>query len=265
MTSGRRVVYAVSDIHGHALQLQNALDEIPLGDPATQLVFLGDYIDRGRDSLGVLELVRQTQQDHPDQVIVLAGNHDRWFLDWLDSADDELSWLMSDMDLVTVKSLLEPMALARALGHDDPTSDASNLDGQTMNRNIKAAVRAHHEGLIAWIRALPLVHETDSHVFVHAGVDEDAGDLWRHGTPEHVFTEKFPATTGPMLIGKRIVAGHVRTTELHGDPNNHAVFADEGHIYIDGSVETTGALNVLRIDGDGSWSESSVGLSFPAS
>ncbi|MEU4014879.1 metallophosphoesterase [Microbacterium sp. NPDC028030] len=252
--------YAISDIHGHAEQLRNALATIPLVDPGTRLVFLGDYIDRGSDSLGVIELVRATQRAHPDQVVVLAGNHDLWFIDWLDDDDNELTWLMSDLDLLTVKSLLEPMVLAQALGHEDPTSDASDLDGTTMNRNIKAAVRARRADLIAWIRSLPLVHETDSHVFVHAGVDEDAGELWRHGTPEYVFTEKFPATTGPMLIGKRIVAGHVRTTALHRDPGVHTVFADEGHLYIDGYVEATHRLNVLRIEDDGSWSESSVGL-----
>lgn len=63
----------------------------------------------------------------------------------------------------------------------------------------------------------------------------------------------------------RIVAGHVRTSllhsrGLHGDPHTHRVFADDGHLYIDGSVETTGRLNVLRLEDDGSWSESSVGL-----
>ncbi|WDH78201.1 metallophosphoesterase [Microbacterium esteraromaticum] len=257
--------FAISDIHGHALQLRRALATIPLQDPRTQLVLLGDYIDRGPDSFGVLELVRQVQHDYPDQVTALAGNHDRWFLDWLDGDDDELNWLMNDIDLGTVKSLLDPMALARALGHEEPTSDASSLDGPTMNHNIKTAVRARHGELIVWIRALPLVHETGSHVFVHAGVDEEAGDLWRHGTSEHVFTEKFPATTGPMLIGKRIVAGHVGTALLHGrglrgDSQTHGVFADEGHLYIDGSVETTGLLNVLRIDDDGEWSETAVGL-----
>ncbi|WP_404473460.1 metallophosphoesterase [Microbacterium aerolatum] len=252
--------YAISDVHGHSQQLRNALATVPLEDPSTRLVFLGDYIDRGPDSLGVLELVRQTQHEHPDQVTALAGNHDLWFLDWLDADDDELTWVMSDIDLVTVKSLLDPTDLARALGHDDPTSDASDLDGPTMNAGIKTAMQARHAELIAWMRSLPLIHETDTHVFVHAGIDEWAGDLWRHGTPEHVFTEKFPATTGPMLIGKRIVAGHVRTNMLHGDPGTNTVFADEGHIYIDGSVETTGRLNVLRIQDDGTWSEHSVGL-----
>lgn len=65
-------------------------------------------------------------------------------------------------------------------------------------------------------------------------------------TPNYVLTEKFPATTGPFL--KTIVAGHVRTSELHAD-GSHGVFHDgEGHWYIDGAVEATGRLRVLRYD-----------------
>jgi serine/threonine protein phosphatase 1 len=233
---------------------------VPLQDPATRLVLLGDYIDRGPDSLGVLEMVRALQREHRCQVVVLPGNHEEGLLDWLDADDDDLSWLSSDNDLATVKSLLDPLELAHALGHEDPASEASGLNGPTLNANIKRAVAGKHRDLIAWMRALPLVHETASHVFVHAGVDEEAGDLWRYDTPGHVFTQKFPATTGPIHIGKRIVAGHVATSLLHGDPQNHSIFADEGHLYIDGSVETTGTLNLLRIEDDGSCSEQAIGL-----
>lgn len=42
--------YAISDIHGHSRQLRRALARIPLDDPSTRLVFIGDYIDRGPDS-----------------------------------------------------------------------------------------------------------------------------------------------------------------------------------------------------------------------
>ena len=253
-------IWCISDIHGHAEQLQRALAIVDLeSNSDDRLILLGDYIDRGRESLDVLADIRKLQQEYPERIIALAGNHDRWMLDWLDGDDDELTWLMSDLDLVTVKSFLTPLELAHALGHEDPESDASMLDGPTMNRNIKNAVRDKHRDLIGWVRRLPLLFETDEYVFVHAGVDESAGGLWKAATPDHVLYEKFPATTGPMRIGKRIVAGHVRTEMLHGDPDKHGVFADDGHIYIDGSVEVTGRLNLLRINDDGSWSETSVG------
>lgn len=155
-----------------------------------------------------------------------------------------LSWLLGDADLGTVKSFLDPLELAHALGHDDPSSDASVLDGPTMNHNIKNAILMKHSELVGWLRRLPRVHETDEQIFVHAGVDEEAGEMWRAATPDHVLAEKFPPTFGPFI--KTVIAGHVRTSEMHED-GSHGTFHDgDSHYYIDGSVEVTGRLNVLR-------------------
>lgn len=241
--------YAISDIHGHHGEFLAALKHIDLGrDAGAELVLLGDYIDRGTESFEVLTTVRELTRRYPDRVTALLGNHDAWMLDWLDGDDDDLSWLMSDLDLVTVKSMLSPLTLAHALGHSDPNSDASTLDGETLNRNMKRAVADAHADLITWLRALPLVHETPEQIFVHAGVDEEAGELWRAATPDYVFTEKYPPSLG--AFHKTIIAGHVRTAELHDD-NSHGVFFDgHSHYYIDAMVEQTRSLNVLRYDRD---------------
>lgn len=165
---------------------------------------------------------------------------------------EDFSWLLGDADLGTVKSFLDPLELADALGHDDPGSDASSLDGSTMNHNIKNAILTKHAELVGWLRRLPRVHETDDHVFVHAGVCEEAGKLWRAATPDYVLTEKFPPTFG--LFVKTVIAGHVRTSEMHED-GSHGTFHDgDSHYYIDGEVELTGRLNVSRYSaGDGTY------------
>ncbi|WP_300342249.1 metallophosphoesterase [Nesterenkonia sp.] len=238
-------VYAMSDLHGHLPCLQAALELVDLeGDSGAQLVLLGDYIDRGPQSAEVLYAVRHLHQRFPERVVVLRGNHEDWFLDWFDAQDHDLSWLMTDIDLVTVKSFLEPLELAQALGHQDPTSDASALDGPTMNRRIKQAIRGRHAGLLDWLHALPRCYETDAQIFVHAGVNEDAGDLWKAATPERMFTEKFPPTFGSFV--KTIIAGHVATASIHPDGSHGVFFDGESHYYIDGSAEYTGRANLLR-------------------
>lgn len=249
--------YAVSDIHGHIEPFRAALELVGLDcDPAAQLVLLGDYVDRGPASVDVLITVRELCLRFPDRVTALLGNHDDWFLDWLDGDDEDFSWLMGDADLGTVKSFLDPLELAHALGHDDPSSDASALDGTTMNHNIKNAILTKHSELVGWLRTLPRVHETDEQIFVHAGVDEEAGEMWRAATPDHVLTEKFPPTFGPFI--KTVIAGHVRTSEMHED-GSHGTFHDgDSHYYIDGSVEVTGRLNVLRLSVAGGTYESFV-------
>ncbi|OFL67431.1 hypothetical protein HMPREF2757_10390 [Brevibacterium sp. HMSC063G07] len=82
--------YALSDIHGHIDPFHAALQLVDLDrDPAAELVLLGDYVDRGPASREVLETVRDLQQRFPERVTALLGNHDDWFLDWLDGDDDD--------------------------------------------------------------------------------------------------------------------------------------------------------------------------------
>src|SRR5699024_9075028 len=108
-------------------------------------------VDRGPASADVVIAVRELCLRYPDRVTALLGNHDDWFLDWLDGDDEDFSWLMGDADLGTVKSFLDPLELAHALGHDDPSSDASALDGSTMNHNIKNAILAKYSELVGWL------------------------------------------------------------------------------------------------------------------
>ena len=238
-------IYALSDLHGHLSCLEAALEVIDLaGDPSAQLILLGDYLDRGPHSAQVLYTIRDVQRRFTSRVIVLPGNHEDWFLDWLDADDADCTWLMADPSLVTIKSFLDPAQLAHALGHDDPDSDASSLDGEAMNARIKSAITENHGALIAWLRNLPRFHETEDQIFVHAGIDEQAGDLWRAATPDYMFTEKYPASLGDF--SKTIIAGHVGTDQLHDDGSHTTFFDGASHYYIDGSVEITGKVNVLR-------------------
>ena len=94
---GRRV-YAVGDVHGHLDRLRTvhlaiAADAAarPIADAV--LVHLGDLIDRGPDSAGVIEQVLAGVPGLP--VVNLMGNHEQMLLDALDSgsADDADHWL----------------------------------------------------------------------------------------------------------------------------------------------------------------------------
>lgn len=99
----------------------------------------------------------------------------------------------------------------------------------------------------AWMRALPLYFETPTQIFVHAGVDEEAEDLWKVGTEDSFFCEKIPATTGSFL--KDIIAGHVGTYALARDDSFHDVFWDgASHYYIDGTVQRSHHVPVLKYD-----------------
>lgn len=98
----------------------------------------------------------------------------------------------------------------------------------------------------AWMRGLPLYHETEAQIFVHAGVDEEAGEYWNVGTPDYYFYGKFPATFGPFL--KDVVAGHVGTYLMCEE--NRVFWDGASHYYLDGSTEVSHVVPVLRYDLD---------------
>lgn len=58
------------------------------------------------------------------------------------------------------------------------------------------------------------------------------------------FTHKFPPTTGPFH--KMIVAGHVGTEYFRSGDTNCVFHDGESHYFLDGGVETTGTLNILK-------------------
>ena len=103
-----------------------------------------------------------------------------------------------------------------------------------------------------WMWNLPTYHVEGNTIFVHAGIDEEAGEEWEWGTSDETFTGKYPADIGKIEgISKKVVAGHVGTAEISGDPNFHDIYYDgQSHYYIDGSVVKSGVLPILLVDTD---------------
>jgi predicted phosphodiesterase len=70
----------VSDLHGDSKSLFRILSEIDyeqfLSNPMNKLVFLGDYIDRGSDSISIMYSVCYLKSTYPDSVILMRGNHE---------------------------------------------------------------------------------------------------------------------------------------------------------------------------------------------
>ncbi len=261
------MIYAIADVHAYLDALKEAMEHVDLsGD--NRLVLLGDYIDHGPKRGETLRWIFDLQKRYgPEKVVVLRGNHEEALLSWLDTyggpgagEPDEYGitpwndWLDRDPGFRTFRTMVageEWAFFAQVL----PTlsEDSQNIEAARM-------VLSSSGELISWLRGLPYFYETEEQIFVHAGIDEEADDWWPWATPEEMFMGKYPASTGAFY--KDIIAGHVGSCRLAGDPLYHGVYWDGlSHYYIDGSIQLGGRLNILAWDGrsyrqwDGGWRE----------
>ena len=67
------MIYAMSDIHGCIAPLNAALETVNLRDGRSKLILLGDYCDRGPDSLQVYERIMRLQEEYPGQITPARG------------------------------------------------------------------------------------------------------------------------------------------------------------------------------------------------
>lgn len=190
-------VYAIGDVHGQRAMLEAALERIARDESAdATVVLVGDYIDRGPDSRGVIELLMQGQSEGRDW-ICLAGNHDVMLLEYLDGPDpaNPSAWI----GLRWLSEAMGGTATLRSYGVDvDARRRAESLLADARD----AVPRAH----VDWLRARPRMHCTDDHVFVHAGIRP--GVPIDRQNPEDLIWIRRDFLDDPRDHGRLIVHGH---------------------------------------------------------
>ncbi|HLZ62691.1 MAG TPA: metallophosphoesterase [Ktedonosporobacter sp.] len=88
----KAMTYAIGDLHGEVTLLLRLLDVLPFRAEDT-LVFLGDYMDRGEDSIATILALRELRRTHP-ACVFLRGNHDdEWLNDWDGARFTGVPWI----------------------------------------------------------------------------------------------------------------------------------------------------------------------------
>jgi serine/threonine protein phosphatase 1 len=206
------LTYAVGDIHGALHKLENLIARCERhadGRPTT-FVFVGDYIDRGPQSRGVIQTLIELEQKMPGHVVALMGNHEAMLLSIIDGNDPVEDWL--------------------------PQGGAQTLRSYGVT-DVGQLPREH----VDWLRALRLSYDDGRRFFVHAGIDPDlALDAQR----EHdLLWIREPFLSDERDHGRLIVHGHtpvddgipeLRPNRLdldtgagYGGPVTAAVFTDD--------------------------------------
>jgi serine/threonine protein phosphatase 1 len=172
------LTFAIGDIHGCLDKLDRliaACEAHADGRPA-RWVFLGDYVDRGPDSRGVIELLMRRQQAQPGRVVCLRGNHEQMAI-------------QAHADLRAM-----PLWLANS--------------GATTQRNYPETKGRIADAHLAWLAALPFCHDDGLRFFVHAGIDL-AEPLDRQDNDVMLWMrEPFLSECDEVDCGRFIVHGH---------------------------------------------------------
>ncbi len=223
------VVCAVGDIHGRLDLLEPALEELFrirreawTAGKSFAAVMLGDYIDRGPDSRGVLaRLAALADSEEGRGFVFLRGNHEQELLDLVDGRTHSHRWLEFG-GVETLNSYYHGSGERFAM---DPDADLAGL--------VAAAAPAEH---IRFLRRTQLFVVFGDYVFVHAGLDPDA---------------PLEAQTTDDMLWRRALTDETPRhglTVVHGHSIHHIPVMSRWRIGIDTGAYATGALSILRLE-----------------
>jgi len=190
-------IYAIGDIHGQAGELDRVLDLIETdGGPDADIVFLGDYTDRGPNSKAVIERLAKGKAEGRNWTF-LMGNHDRMF-----------SWFVEDFPRHDPLLLVELNWLNPRLGGDTTlASYGVPVTGRDRMSDIHAQARAAvPEAHVDFLQNLALSHETPDLFFAHAGIKPGVALKNQREDDLLWIRKEFHAATTPHP--KLIVHGH---------------------------------------------------------
>jgi serine/threonine protein phosphatase 1 len=227
---GRRI-YSVGDIHGRLDLLEDLLarieeDDRARGRAASEIIFLGDLVDRGPDSRGVVEHLMAVGAG-PRPVRFLMGNHEQVFLRALEG------------DLKALRFLIRIGGRETLLSYGITEEEYGDLAYEDLALAARERVPQAHVRFLAgfekWI-------EVGDYLFVHAGVrpgialeEQSASDLcWiRDDFLNH--RDSF----GPMVV--------------HGHSITQGVDVRANRIGIDTGAFASGRLTAIGLEGQERW------------
>lgn len=219
-------VYAIGDIHGRADLLRLQLAQIEADSSLFQcarsvIVFLGDYIDRGPDSRGTIDLLLACARLR--DVVFLKGNHDTFIRRFLDVPEFLSEW-RSLGGLETLVSYGLKPSLRQSRG-----------DHERLSRELLAALSPQH---LSFFDSLQLSFTCGDFIFVHAGI-----------RPEIALRKQ---TEDDLLWIREDFLHHESPFEkfvVHGHTPVNAPDLRSNRVNVDTGAFATGRLSCVMIEG----------------
>jgi serine/threonine protein phosphatase 1 len=222
-------VYAVGDIHGRADLLADMTQRIAADCAAAPpvrrnvLVFVGDYVDRGADSSGVIDQLLRLRANPDYETHLLKGNHEVMFLDFLEDPAAFFQW---------------------AANGGVPTLASYDIDVDAMRDQLPAvlrdtAVSAIPDAHLELLRGLESMVVIGDYLFAHAGIRPGVSI---EAQAEHdLIWIREPFLDHQGDLGKVVVHGHTPVPEPDIRSNR---------VNIDTLAWRNGTLTALVLEGD---------------
>lgn len=230
-STGGRLVYAVGDVHGRLDVLGPLLRDIAQDAMAANaaepplLVFLGDYVDRGADSKGVVDLILEMRTWAKFEVRALKGNHEEALLQFLAEPAFGQTWLDHGGAATLASYGVQPPAQ-----RTDPEAWVKARDA--FAATLPAEHRAFYEGL-------ELMIVVGDYAFVHAGV--------RPGVPLAEQAERDLLWIRQEFLTER---GRFEKVIVHGHTPMETPQLTPSRLGVDTGAYATGVLTAVRLEGE---------------
>jgi serine/threonine protein phosphatase 1 len=235
--------FAIGDIHGDLAALDALLARLPAMTADDTIVFLGDYIDRGPDSAGVVARVRALAARGPAKVIALRGNHEDDWLQIVTKGWPEFLMPRGNGCYECYRSF-KGLPLPDEDAFPEPDELKQMLDGSFFPAEI-----------VEWFRALPYWYEDEHAIYVHAGIKR-TGEQFPHPSevaPRRALLWLRDRDFFENYRGKLVVFGHTTTRTLPNELSTHTpddpadMWAGPACIGLDTACGKGGFLSALEL------------------
>lgn len=190
-------IFVIGDVHGCLQMLKRLIDKIDWQPEKDKLIFLGDYIDRGRDPKGVVDHILSLIRCSP-HVEPLMGNHEAMFLDYLAGMNRNLFLINGGSN--TIESY------------------------RTDNLERELLIPQDH---LAFYQSLKTYVEVQDYYVVHAGFRP--GVAVKEQVLEDMIWIREPFISSDYDFGKRVIFGH--TPFHHPLIMDNKIGLDTGAVY----------------------------------
>jgi serine/threonine protein phosphatase 1 len=227
-----RVRFAIGDIHGRADLLEEMLRQLearavselrPTGEPV--VIFLGDYVDRGRESARVLDLLIGGRPAGFERRY-LRGNHEQSMLAFMEDPVRHRAWLMHGGNETLLAYGVQPPSPLHGKDEDWIAAAEALRD---------KAPPAH----IKFLNDLERYIAIGDHVFVHAGIDP-ARPLTKQ-TDADLYWIRARFLQSRRRLKYRVVHGHTPVDQP---------YADQRRVAVDTGAYASGRLTAARFEGE---------------